>query len=72
VCGLLFVVGLATRPAAAVMVVNFLVAVLAVHLGRDLFVDTFPPLAILATSVFLLLNGPGRPSIDAVLERRQA
>ncbi|HLA63613.1 MAG TPA: DoxX family protein [Rhodothermales bacterium] len=71
VCGLLFIVGAFTRPAAAVMVFNFLVAVLAVHLGRDSFEDMFPPLAILATSVFLFLNGPGTLSVDAVRERRR-
>ncbi len=62
--GVCYLLGWFTRPAAAVMVVNFLVAILAVHLG-DTWANTFPALTMLAGSLFLLFNGPGRPSIDA-------
>ena len=63
VCGALFIVGLATRWAAAVMVFNFAVAIAGVHLALP-FRTWLEPCAMLAGSLFLLLNGPGRPSID--------
>jgi putative oxidoreductase len=68
VCGLLFVVGAATRPAAAVMVVNFVVALLMVHVGRP-YPENAPAFFMLAGALFLLLNGAGRPSVDAWLGR---
>ena len=60
--GVCYLLGWMTRPAAALMVVNFLVAVLAVHVG-DSWSNTFPALVMLAGSLFLLVNGPGRPAI---------
>ena len=34
VCGILFMLGLFTRPAAAIMVINFVVALVMVHWGQ--------------------------------------
>lgn len=70
-CGILILIGLWTRPAAAVMVINFLAALLIAH--RDLFTEqgffnARPALFLLAIALFLMLHGPGRPSID---ERRR-
>jgi len=69
ICGALFILGLFTRWAAAVMVVNFVVALLMVHIG-----DPYPraalAFAMLSGSLFLLFNGPGAMSIDRKLERR--
>lgn len=62
-CGLLFILGALTRPAAAVMVVNFLVALLVAHVGRP-FLDNYDALVMLFGSGFLLLHGPGRLSVD--------
>jgi putative oxidoreductase len=70
VCGLLFIAGALTRLAAAVMVVNFVAAILIAHLG-DTFRGTFPALVILSVSCFLLLHGPGRLSVDDALARRR-
>lgn len=71
ICGLLILVGAATRPAAAVMVINFLVALWMVH--RDLpFSANISPLAMLFGSVLLLFHGPGAYSVDAALQRRAA
>ncbi len=63
VCGLLFVVGLAVRPAAAVMVVNFVAALLIAHLDAPLDAARLA-LCMLFSSLFLLFHGAGKPSVD--------
>ncbi len=63
VSGICYLLGLCTRAAAGLMIVNFLVALLMVHAGGP-YVAAFPALVMLAGAVFLLLNGPGRPSLD--------
>lgn len=68
-CGLLLLVGFLTRWAAAVMVVNFTVALLMVHLGLP-FSANIAPLAMLFGALFLLFYGAGPYSLDAGLRRR--
>jgi putative oxidoreductase len=68
-CGLLFIAGLWTRPAAAVMVVNFLAALAIAHRATP-FEATWPALMMLAAALFFLFHGAGRPSVDALLGRR--
>ena len=62
-CGILFILGLFTRPAAFVMIVNFIAALLIAHR-----VGGYPPAALalmmLFSSTALLLHGAGRPSVD--------
>ncbi len=70
VCGLLFIVGLATRHAAAVMIINFVAALVIAHL-RDAYPSKFPALMMLAAACFLLLHGAGKLSVDGALERRE-
>lgn len=70
-CGILFLLGLLTRYAAIAMVVNFVAAILIVHLDLPLQA-AIPPGAMLACSLFLLFNGAGRLSVDAQLEGRVA
>ena len=65
-CGLLMGVGLLTRWAAGMMVMNFLVALAMVHLGTS-FRTFLEPMAMLAMSAFLLMNGPGRLAIDNLI-----
>ena len=62
-CGLLVAFGLLTRWAAAVMVVNFVVAIAGVHIGTS-FRTFLEPMAMLSASMFLLLHGPGRLALD--------
>ncbi len=64
ICGLLFMVGAYTRPAAAVMLINFTVALLLVHVGQP-FLENYDALVMLFGAAFLLVHGPGRVSIDA-------
>lgn len=69
ICAVLYLLGLFTRPAAVVMIFNFVVALLMVHLG-----DPYPPAALafamLSGSLFLLFYGPGKASVDDWLSRR--
>jgi putative oxidoreductase len=64
--------GLATRIAAALLVVDMLVAVLAVHLKNGFFSPTgFEyPLTLLVANLCLALAGPGELSIDGMIARR--
>lgn len=70
VCGALLLVGAATRYAAAVMIINFVAALVIAHRGDD-FRGMFPALVILAASCFFFLNGTGKPSVDDALEKRR-
>jgi putative oxidoreductase len=63
-CGALFILGLWTKPAAAVMAVNFVAALVIAHRSTP-FEVTWPALMMLAAAVFFLLHGAGRPSVDA-------
>jgi putative oxidoreductase len=65
------VFGLFTRPAAAVVVVNFAVALLMVHVGQP-FNANIAPLAMLVGGLFFVLYGAPRYSLDAALARRGA
>ena len=68
--GILLLLGLWTRWTAMLLVINFSVAVGLAHLAiNDTYQNTSPSTNILAVSIFLLLNGPGRFSIDAALKK---
>lgn len=69
ICGILFIVGLATRYAAVVMIINFIAAIIIAHIG-DVYPNTFPALMMLAAACFFLVHGPGKLSVDSRLERR--
>lgn len=64
--GLLLLVGLFTRPAAAVVVINFTVALLMVHVGLP-FSANIAPLAMLVGGLFFVLYGAPHYSLDARL-----
>lgn len=63
ICGVLYMIGLFVRPAAIVMIINFLVALLTVHLGTT-FIDSFQALMMFFGSIFFLFNGAGKLSLD--------
>ena len=69
ICGLLFAVGAYTRLAAAVMLVNFTVALLLVHIGQP-FLENYDALVMLFGAAFLLVHGPGLVSLDQVRASR--
>ncbi len=69
--GILILLGAFIRPAALVMILNFLVAIFMVHLpAGDDFLNTYQALTMLFISSYFLLSGAGKLSIDEWLERR--
>ena len=68
-CGLLLLLGLWVRPAAAVMIVNFIAAVAIAHVG-DPYPVMFPALFMLFGALSLLLSGPGAWALGPWLGRR--
>jgi putative oxidoreductase len=67
-CGILFILGAFIRPAAAIMIINFICALLIAHR-----VGGYPPAALalvmLFSSIAFLIHGAGKPSIDSLLRK---
>jgi putative oxidoreductase len=73
--GLLLIAGLLVRPAALVLALTMLVAIVTVHLQNGLFMSNGGyefGLALLAISVALMLRGAGSLSADRLLHRQLA
>jgi putative oxidoreductase len=62
ICAILIVIGYKTRFAAAVLVFNFIVAIVMVHLSHSIERMT-PALAMLFISIALLFTGSGKYSL---------
>lgn len=69
--GILLLIGLWTRPAAAIVVVNFVVALVMVHV-RLPFNANIAPMAMLVGGLFFVLYGAPRFSLDARRRARAA
>lgn len=70
IAGLLLLVGFLTRPAAFVVIVNFMVAIVMVHLKLP-WNANIAPLAMLVGGIFFLIYGAPRYSVDALLAARR-
>ncbi len=71
--GIALLLGLLTRPAAFVLAMTMLVAVITVHLSNGLFMSNNGyefGLALLAITSALVLNGGGKLSLDGMLSAR--
>lgn len=71
--GLAILLGILTRPAAAVLSITMLVAIFAVHFEHGLFMSNGGyefGLALLAASVSLMMSGAGKLSIDQIISQR--
>jgi putative oxidoreductase len=71
--GLLLVTGLLVRPAALILALTMLVAIVTVHLENGLFMSNNGyefGLALLAISVALAFRGAGSLSADRLLQRQ--
>ncbi|MEJ8757440.1 DoxX family protein [Pontibacter sp. H259] len=66
-CGLMLLLGAAVRLAGILMIVNFLVAIVLVHLGQN-FPEYYPAAQLIAVGFFFLFNGAGPVSVDALWE----
>jgi len=62
-CGLLFVIGLIIRPAALVMIINFIAALIIAHRTGG-YEPAAPALMMLFSSIAFLIHGAGRASLD--------
>jgi putative oxidoreductase len=69
-CGVLLVIGLLTRPAAALLALTMIGAISTAGRvdGGSFHLGVAP--ALLAVMALLLWAGSGRPALDAILERR--
>lgn len=68
--GIALLLGLLTRPAAAVLALTMLVAIFTVHISNGLFMSNNGyefALALPAITVALVFNGAGRLSLDRKL-----
>jgi putative oxidoreductase len=73
--GLLLIVGLLVRPAAVVLAITMIVAIVAVHLQNGLFMSNNGyefGLALLIISVGLAIRGAGSISLDRLLQAKTA
>ena len=71
--GLLLMAGLLTRPAALVLSITMVVAIISVHWSNGLFISNNGyefGLALLVISIALLLRGGGSASIDRLIANR--
>lgn len=68
--GVLFLLGAFTRPAAVVMIFNFIVALLMVHIGHP-YDQSWPAFMMLSAGLFFLFNGAGALSVDESLKARR-
>jgi putative oxidoreductase len=69
IAGLCYMVGMFTRVAAILMIINFIAALLIVHTG-DTYQEAFQALTMLFASVLLLFTGAGKLSVDELLKKR--
>jgi len=69
ICGILYMIGLFVRPAAVIMIINFLVALLVVHVGTT-FLESFDALMMLFGAIFFLFYGAGKISVDSLARER--
>lgn len=71
--GLALLIGFLVRPAAAVLAVTMVVAIVSVHLANGLFMSNNGyefALALLAVTVSLLFSGAGKASLDRTISLR--
>jgi putative oxidoreductase len=70
ICGILFILGAAVRPAAMVMIINFIAALLIAHRTGG-YQPAALALIMLFSSMALLFHGAGRPSVDEFVRKRE-
>jgi putative oxidoreductase len=67
-CGLLFLLGLWTRQAGALMVAHFIFVLFVGYIGAP-WQASYPAYVMLASALFFLFHGAGKLSLDDRLER---
>jgi putative oxidoreductase len=69
-CGILYILGAFVRPAAFVMIINFIAALAIAHLGTT-FQQSFEALMMLSGSLFFLFYGAGKISVDEIRKKQK-
>jgi putative oxidoreductase len=69
-CGILYILGAWIRPAALIMIVNFIAALVIAHIGTS-FQQSFEALMMLSGSLFFLFYGAGRISVDDIRKKHK-
>ena len=70
ICGVSILLGAFIRPISVIFIINFICAIVIAHLGQP-FRAMLPALMMLASGVFFLFHGAGKPSIDAWLKSNE-
>lgn len=73
--GALLIIGLLSRPLAVLLAIDMLTATLVVHVPNGFYVGNSGvefTLLLMTICVTIVLAGPGRPSVDAILGDRRA
>lgn len=68
-CGIMLLLGVAVRLAGLLLIFNFTVAILLVHIGQT-FQQYYPAAQLIAVGFFFLFNGAGPVSLDALWEAK--
>ena len=71
ICGALLIIGALTRPAAFLLFINMLVAVILVGTKNFFMGGAAYPCLLMVTSFVIMITGPMTFSIDALLTRKR-
>ena len=63
ICGISILLGVFVRLTSVAFIINFIAALIIAHRG-DTFRNMFPALMMLASGLFFLFHGAGKPSVD--------
>jgi putative oxidoreductase len=67
-CGVLYLLGAASRLTGLLLAVNFIAALVIAHRG-DTFAGMFPALTMLFAGLLIYFDGPGKFSVDGRLRK---
>lgn len=71
ICGVLFIVGYHVKIAGLIMLFNFFVAIILVHLS-DPYRAVYPAISMISGALFLVMNGSGAISIDQLIRNKKS
>ncbi|WP_299702192.1 DoxX family protein [uncultured Pontibacter sp.] len=68
--GVMLLLGWGVRIAGLLLIINFMAAIVIVHIGQS-FPQYYPAAELIFAGFFYLFNGAGPASVDSLLENRQ-
>ena len=69
-CGILFILGWKVKEAGLIMIFNFIVAILLVHLD-DPYPNIYPAISMLAGATFMTFYGNGKISVEEWIKSKK-